>query len=219
MLAMETSSPPSRTRAGSRSREHARRDRFKRLGHGGTALDVARALHHLADFFHVAAGFLNANQVWMIGQFNHEFGGNVVAGSLREVVNDHRQRRAVGHGSVEGQDIGRLHLLLVVMRRAHHGNVVAQFGGILGKAQRFDRRLDPRACDQNFVRRSRLARGFQHIAPLLIGKQNRLAGRAEHNNSSARRARIALNIAFELFEVDVAVGIERRRDGRKNTVK
>ena len=155
----------------------------------------------------------------MLRQFDHQFGRNVVAGSLRKVVNDHRQRRAIGHGAVKRQDVRWLHLLLVVVRSAHHGNVVAQFGGVFGKPQSLNRRLDARARDQHFVRRSRLARGLQHIAPLLIGKQNGLAGRTEHDDARARRARIALNIALELFEVDVAVRIERRGDGRKNTVK
>ena len=77
----------------------------------------------------------------------------------------------------------RLHLLLVIVRRAHHGHVVAEFGGVFGETQGLDRGFDAGSRDQNFVRRSGLARDFQHIAALLIGKQNGFAGRAEHDDA------------------------------------
>src|SRR6202050_2910380 len=105
------------------------------------------------------------------------------------------------------------------MRRAHHGNVVAEFGGVFGKPQGLNGRLDPCTSDQHFVRRGRLTRGLQPTAPLLVGKQDRLASRAEHDDTGTWSARITLNIALELLEVHVAVRIERRGDGRENTVK
>src|ERR1700691_5437673 len=104
------------------------------------------------------------------------------------------------------------------MRRAHHGGVVADFGGVFGEPQRLDGRLDPGASDQHLIRRSCFARRLQYIASLLIGKQDSLTGRTKHNDARARRARIALNVALELFKIHIAVGIERRRDGRKDTV-
>ena len=68
----------------------------------------------------------------MLGQFNHHLCGNVVSGRLREVVDDHRERRAVGNGAVEGEQVRGRHLLLVVVRRAHHGNVIAEFRRVFG---------------------------------------------------------------------------------------
>ena len=41
-----------------------------------------------------------------------------------------------------------------------------------------------------------------------------LARRPEHDNARDRRARIAVDIVLELFEIHVAVGIKRRRDRR-----
>ena len=59
--------------------------------------------------------------------------------------------------------------------------------------------------------------GFQHVAAFLIGKQNRFAGRALDDDARNRRARVALNVRFNLFVIDLAVGIERRRDGWENS--
>src|SRR5579863_7765485 len=87
------------------------------------------------------------------------------------------------------------------------------------RPQRLNGRFNSRPRNQHLIRRRRLTRGFKHIAPLLIGKKNRLAGRTEDDDASARRARVSLDITFEFLEVHIAVGIERRSDGRKNTVK
>ena len=104
------------------------------------------------------------------------------------------------------------------MRRAHQGSVVAEFSRILGKPQSFDGRLDARARDQNFIRRSGFPRDFQYFTALVIREHDGLAGRAQHHQSSRRSFRVALNIVLDLFEVHIAVGIKRRREGRKNTV-
>ena len=180
---------------------------------------MPRAFHHLADLFHVPTRFLDANYIGVVRQFNHKFGGNVVTGGLREVVNNYRQRRTVGDRAIESKDVRRLHLLFVVMRRAHHGNVVTELGRGVGEPQRFVGRLDPCSGNQNFIGCSRFPRGFQHLAALLIGKKNGLSGRTQHDYPGTGRARITLDVALKFFVVDVAVGIKRRSDGRKNTVQ
>src|SRR4029079_7801213 len=72
---------------------------------------------------------------------------------------------------------------------------------------------------QNLVRSSSFPRNLQYFAALVVGEHDGLAGRAQDNESSRRSFRVTLNIVLDLFEVDLAVGIKRRRDGRKNTVQ
>ena len=64
--------------------------------------------------------------------------GNVVARKSRDVINQHRQRRPIGYSTIEGQQVRRLHLLFVKVRRAHQGGIVAECGRVFGKAQGFD---------------------------------------------------------------------------------
>ena len=155
----------------------------------------------------------------MLGQFRYHLGGHVVASGLREVVNDDRQRRAVGYRAIKRKEVRGRHLLFVVMRSPYHGHVVAELGGVFGEPQGFDRRLDAGAGNQNFIGRSSIPREFQDIAALLIGEHDRLSSRAEHDNSGYRRTRVTLDVGLELFKIDVAVRIEGRGDGRKNAVE
>ncbi len=104
----------------------------------------------------------------MSRQFDHQFRRHVVSRGLREVINDDGQRRAIGHRTIEGQQVGGLHLLLVVMWGTHHGNVIAQFGSVFGEAERLDGRFDASAGDQNFIGCGRLACALEDVAPLLI---------------------------------------------------
>ena len=105
------------------------------------------------------------------------------------------------------------------MRRAHHGGVVAERGGVLGQPQGFDGRLDAGAGDHHLVGRRRFHGRLQHVAPLLIAEQDGLAGRALHHHARDRRPRVPVDIGFELSVVNIAVGIERRGDGRKDSVQ
>ena len=112
----------------------------------------------------------------MAGKFDHDFGGNIVSGSLRKVVNDNRQRGAVGDRAIERKQVRRQHLLFVVVRSAHHGGVVAELGRILGEPQRFRRGLDAGAGDHDFIGRGSSDGGLEDVAALLVGKQDRFAG-------------------------------------------
>ncbi len=112
----------------------------------------------------------------MAGEFDHDFGGNVVSGGLREVVDDDRQRGPVGDRAIEREQVRRKHLLFVVVRSTHHGGVVAEFGRIVGEPQRFLRRLDARAGDHDFVGRGSGDCSLEDVAALLVGKQDRFAG-------------------------------------------
>ena len=60
---------------------------------------------------------------------------------------------------------------------------------------------------------------FSTCTLLFLRKQNRFSGRPEHDDARHRRTRIAFDVGFELLVVDVAVGIERRRDGGKDSGK
>src|SRR5208283_5354001 len=143
----------------------------------------------------------------------------VVSGRLREVIDDDRQRRAVAYEAVERQHVRWVrHLSLVIMRSAHHGDVVAEIGRVFRQAQGFDGRLDSSAGDQHLFVGGRIARALQHLATLVIAKQNRLAGRALHHDASYRPARVLLDVLLQLAEVDLAVRIKRRSDGRKDSV-
>ena len=79
-----TSSPPSPLELAARGSQHARSDCIESFRDRGAALDVARALDHLANFFHVAARFLDPDHVRMLRQFDHHFGGNVISRKRRE---------------------------------------------------------------------------------------------------------------------------------------
>ena len=105
------------------------------------------------------------------------------------------------------------------MRRAHHGDVVADRRRVFGQAQRLGRRLDPGSGNQDFVIRCRLAGDFKYFATLFVGKQDGFAGRALHDDSRNGSFRIALDIGFELFVVDIAVGIKRGGYGRKDSLE
>ena len=105
------------------------------------------------------------------------------------------------------------------MRSAYHGHVVSQFGGVFSKPQSLDGRLDSGAGNQDLVRRSGFAGDLQDITAFLIGEHDRFARRPEYHNARHGRARVLFHVMFELFEVHVAVGIKRRRNGRENTVK
>ncbi len=154
----------------------------------------------------------------MLSQFNHDFGRNVVARRLREVVDDDGERRAVGNGAVEGEHVRRQHLLFVVMRGAHHGHVVAEFGSVFREAKSLDGRLNARPGNQDFVGRSGVTRALEHIPPLLIGEQDGFAGRSLHDDTRDRCTRVAVHVVFQLLEINVALGIKRRGDGRENSV-
>ncbi len=103
------------------------------------------------------------------------------------------------------------------MRSAHHGGVVAELGGIFGEPQRFLRRLDAGAGDHDFVGRGGGDGGLEDVAALLVGEQDRFAGRALDDDARDGRARVALDVRLELLVIDLAVGIEGRRDGREDS--
>ena len=105
------------------------------------------------------------------------------------------------------------------MRRAHHGDVVTEFGSVFRQLERLDRRLDSRAGDQNFVVGSRFARGLEDLALLIVAEQNGFAGRTLHHDAGNRPARVLFNVLLELAEINFAVLVEGRGDGREDTVE
>ena len=155
----------------------------------------------------------------MSGKFDDNFSGDVIPGRLRKIVDDHRERRAVGHKAIKRQHVCGMHLRFVVVRSADHGNVIAQPGGMLGQPQSFDCRFNASARDQDFAGRSRFTGGLEHVAFLLVRKHERLAGRTEHDYTGYRSFGIAFNIVLKLFVVDVAVRIKWRGNRRENAVK
>jgi len=185
--------------------------------YGGLSLYLTRALDHRFHFVEIAARFLNRDDVGMVGEFDHNFGGDVVSRGLRKVVDDDGQRGAVGNRAIESQQVRRQHLLLVVVRSAHHGSVVPELGSILGEPQSFLRGLDSGACDHDFIGSGSGERGLQNVTAFLVGEQDGFAGRALDHYTRNRRARVALDVRFDLFVIDLAVWIERRRDGRKDS--
>ena len=152
--------------------QHPRSHGVKGLGYGRHALDVPRALHHPTDFLDVGARFLHPDDVRVLGQFDHHFGGNVVGGKHRNVIDHHRQLRSVGDHTIERQEIGRLHLLAVEVWRADERHVVSQLRGVFGEPQRLAGRFHSCARNQDLMRSRSLPRRLQDIAPLLVGKQD-----------------------------------------------
>ncbi len=76
-------------------------------------------LGHFPDFFYIAAGFLDADDVGVLGKFGDEFGGEVVPGEGWDVVEQDRERGVVGYCAEEGEHVDRLgHLAFVEVRRA-----------------------------------------------------------------------------------------------------
>src|SRR5271167_1699446 len=104
------------------------------------------------------------------------------------------------------------------MRRTHHRNVVADVVRVFRQSQRLDGRLDSRAGDQDLFVGGSIASTLQHLAALLIAQQNGFTSRALHDDASQRPARVLLDVLYELAEIDLGVGIKRRRDGRKYSV-
>ncbi len=137
---------------------------------------MTRTLDHGFHFVQVATRFLDGDDVGMAREFNHHFSWDVVSRGLREVVDDDRERRPVGDGAIKSEQVRRQHLLLVVMRSAHHGGVVAKLGRIFGEAQSSVRGFDARAGDHHFVRRGGGERRLQHVAAFLVREQDGFAG-------------------------------------------
>ena len=178
---------------------------------------MTRALDHGLYFVEIAAGFLDGDDVGMGRQFDDDVGGHVVSRSLRKIVDDDRQRGAVGNGAIKGEQVRRMHLLFVVVRSAHHGAIVSEFGGVLGEVKGLVRRLAASAGNHDFIGSGGCQRCFQHIAPFLIGEKDGFASRSLHHNASDRRTRVAFSIRFDLFVVNLAIGIKRRGNGRENS--
>ena len=149
----------------------------------------------------------------MAGEFDHDLGGDVISGGLREIVDDDGQRRAVGYGAIESQQVRRVHLLFIIVWSSHHGGVIAQFGGVFGEAQSFTGGLDAGACDHHFIGRGGGQSRFEHVAAFLIREQNRFSRRTLDYDARDRRARIALNVGFDFLVIHFAVGIEGRGNG------
>ncbi len=129
----------------------------------------------------------------MACKFDHNLRGDIVSGRLRKVVDDDRQRRTVGYRAIESEQVCRQHLLSVVVRRAHHGRIVTEFGRVFGQPQSLMCRLDAGACDHHFIGSGSCQRDFQHVATLLIGEQNGLSllipGRRCRQSAYANSAR------------------------------
>ena len=53
-------------------------------------------------------------------------------------IDDDWKRGAVGHSAVEREQVGRGHLLLVIVWRADQGRVVAEFSRIFGETKGFN---------------------------------------------------------------------------------
>ena len=100
---------------------------------------MGRTFHHLADFLDIAAGFLYSHNVRMVRQLHHYFHRDVITGCLGKVVDQHRERRAVGNSAKEGKNIQRLHLPFVVVGRAHQTCVIAEFRRVLSETKGFTR--------------------------------------------------------------------------------
>src|SRR5215467_1894672 len=69
------------------------------------------------------------------------------------------------------------------------------------------------------MRGAGLARRLEHFPAFLVREQDRLAGRAEHNQPGGRSLRVALDIVLELFQIYAAIGVEGRGDRRKDAVE
>ena len=111
------------------------------------------------------------------------------------------------------------HLRLVVVRRANHGDVVSEGGGVLSEAQGLDGRFDAGAGDHDLLWRSSVDGGLENLALLVSGEKYGFAGGAEDDDSRGRRTGIVLDVLLELAMVDGAVRVERCRDGRIDSVK
>src|SRR5260221_13079610 len=73
----------------------------------------------------------------MVCEFDYEFGGHVVSGGLREVVDDDRERRPVCYRTIESEQARGGHLLFVIKRRGERCPGVSCHGWVLGELQRF----------------------------------------------------------------------------------
>src|SRR5258707_8520630 len=99
--------------------EHARCHGIECFRHGGLPFYLTRALDQLLHFVEVAARFLDGDNAGMVCEFDYEFGGHVVSGGLREVVDDDRERRPVCYRTIESEQARGQHLLFVIVRRAN----------------------------------------------------------------------------------------------------
>ena len=199
--------------------DHAGGDGLEVVGDAGFALDVMGAMDDALDFGDVAGGFLDAEDVGVGGEFDDEFDGQIVAGALREAVEDDRQGRAVGHGAEVVEHDGRGHLGAVVVRGAHQDGVIAERGGELAGLDRLLHGLVSAAGDHHLFRGGGFDGGAEDLALLLAVEQHGLAGGAEDDDASDGAAAVALDVVFQLFEVETAVGVVGSRDGGKDSVE
>ena len=107
--------------------------------------------------------------------------------------------RLVGHGAVvEHLRVAAVDQVLVVVRGAHHGRLVAHFGGAIGEAHGLADALHAGAGDQQFFRRGVLGHLFPERELLFGGEHDALAGGAHDHVAGERGAVPLLDVVLDL---------------------
>ncbi len=106
---------------------HPRRGCLKQLRNlNRSPGSVLRGGNRRSDPLHVAARILDADDVWVQGQYGNELDRHLDRNELGNVVEDNRERRAVGDAAEVMKDCGRRNLPAVIAGRANDDGVVIE---------------------------------------------------------------------------------------------
>ncbi len=156
----------------------------------------------------------------MVAQFRHGVRRDVDSGGLRPVVDHDGDRALIGHRpEIERLRRAVVDEVLVVVRRPDHGCLVTHFRRAPREFQGLLHALDAGAAQEEFLRRGVLRHQFEHAELLLEREVHAFARRAADGVAGESRAVPLPDVVGHLGLVDLAVGVERRRDGREDSVE
>jgi hypothetical protein len=167
-----------------------------------------------------AGGILHADDVGMVGEFGNEIDGKLAMGEFGDAVEDDGEGRAVGEGAVVGDHAAGGGIQSVIGRVVHGGTdedgVVLKLGGICGEAESFREAFAADAGEEDFVGAGGGGDVAEDVAGFLIAEHDGFAGGSKDDEAGAGGAGVALDVMFELAQVEAAVGIERSGDCRED---
>ena len=127
------------------SLQHAWGDCGEDLRHSRGALDMFRSHGKAANFFYVATGFLDSDDVGMSREFDDQLLRHIVVCKAWNAVDEYGYGGAVGDGAIERKLVRRVHLRAIKVRRSDERNVIAELGGVVGQTQCLGRGLSASA--------------------------------------------------------------------------
>ncbi len=154
----------------------------------------------------------------VLGQFRDGLDRYLVRDKLWDVVEDDRERRAIGYAAKVVEHGGRGHLSRIVAGRADEDSVVLVLRRCFGQ---FDRRFDafaPHSGDEDFFRRRGFSGHAQDVAGFGVVQHDRLACGAEDRHSREQAARVTGHVGFDLAKIDALIGVKRSGYRGKDTL-